>query len=73
MAQLSEKADPSGSRGRHGACDAFISGRPYPRLAEREGFEPSIRVDPVYRISRPPRGVVKGGTQGHSVFGGCLD
>jgi hypothetical protein len=24
-------------------------------LAEREGFEPSIRVDPVYRISRKPK------------------
>ena len=33
-------------------------------LAEREGFDPSIRVDPVYRISRSLKGVVKGDMEG---------
>ena len=36
----------------------------YQRLAEREGFEPSTRVDPVYHPSRPPGGVVKGAPRG---------
>jgi hypothetical protein len=39
-------------------------------LAEREGFESSIRVDPVYRISRSRKGVVQGGSGGHFEFSG---
>jgi len=37
-------------------------------MAEREGFEPSIRVDPGYRIPRPREVGAGRGAEGHFVF-----
>ena len=36
--------------------------------AEREGFEPSIPLDAVYRISRASERGARQGTEGHFVF-----